>query len=96
MSARLASVSTFWMSVGRPRTPRSNGRGGVKVGLAGPPFSQCTSALSSPATKRSGTDTSSICSRAPRLGALVDGGREGSVRRRCVASDRDDDRGERP
>ena len=35
MSAMLASVSTFWTSVGRPRTPRSNGRGGTKVGLRG-------------------------------------------------------------
>ena len=34
---------------------RSNGRGGTKAGFAGPPFSHCTSAVSSPATKRSGT-----------------------------------------
>ena len=54
MRAIWAIVSTFWISVGRPPTPRSNGRGGVAVGFAGPPFSQWTSALSSPATNRSG------------------------------------------
>ena len=30
-SAKCASVSTFWTSVGAPPTPRSNGRGGVNV-----------------------------------------------------------------
>ncbi len=33
-----------------PATPRSNGRGGVVVGVAGPPFSQLTIDVSSPAT----------------------------------------------
>ena len=41
----------------RPRTPRSNGRGGTNVGLASPPFTQWTSALSSPATYRDGRST---------------------------------------
>ena len=38
-----------------PPTPRSNGRGGVSVGFAGPPSRKRTSAVSSPATKPSGT-----------------------------------------
>src|SRR6185369_16438052 len=35
--ARLASVSTFWTSVGRPFTPRSAVCGGRNVGSAAPP-----------------------------------------------------------
>ncbi len=38
MNGRLASVSTLLTSVGRPSTPSSNGRGGLSVGLAGPPL----------------------------------------------------------
>ena len=36
MRATWARVSTFWTSVGRPSTPRSNGRGGTVVGRASP------------------------------------------------------------
>src|SRR5262245_30411613 len=35
---RLARVSTFDTSVGRPATPDSYGRGGLSVGFAGPPL----------------------------------------------------------
>ena len=53
MSARCASVSTFCTRVGFPPSPRSDSRGGVRVG-AGTPFSiQCTTALASPPTNRS-------------------------------------------
>ena len=48
--ATWARVSALSTRVGRPATPRSNGRGGTKVGLASPPFNQCTRADSSPAT----------------------------------------------
>ena len=47
---RLASVSTLLTSVGRSATPASNGRGGLSVGLAGPPLIARTAAVSSPAT----------------------------------------------
>ncbi len=63
MSARCASVSTFSTTVGAPPTPRSYGRGGVNVGSAGPPFRNWTSAVSSPATKRSGT--TAVCTLMP-------------------------------
>ena len=55
MSATWASVSTFATRVGRRATPRSNGRGGVTVGLASPPLSQLISAVSSLATYRRGS-----------------------------------------
>ena len=48
--ATWARVSTLCTRVGRPPIPRSNGRGGVVVGLASPPFSQWMSAVSSPTT----------------------------------------------
>ena len=91
MSAMLASVSTFWTSVGRPRTPRSNGRGGTKAGLAGPPFSHCTSALSSPATKRSGSGDELDLLAAAGPGTLVDRGGEAACDA-LVASAADRDR----
>ena len=62
-SARCASVSTFRTSVGAPSTPLSYGRGGVNVGSAGPPFRNWTSAVSSPATNRSGT--TAVCTLMP-------------------------------
>jgi hypothetical protein len=43
-------VSTLLTSVGRRRTPFSKGRGGTVVGLAGPPFTKRTRAVSSPVT----------------------------------------------
>ena len=49
-NGRLARVSTLLTSVGRPPTPSSNGRGGLSVGLAGPPLITRTAAVSSPAT----------------------------------------------
>ena len=52
ISAMCASVSTFWISVGRRRTPRSVGRGGMNVGRGGPPLSCETSAVSWPVRKR--------------------------------------------
>ena len=63
ISARWASVSTFWTSVGRPSTPRSNTRGGVNCGTAGPPLTRLASADSSPARKRCGDQTISTGSR---------------------------------
>ena len=59
ISARLARVSTLLTRVGRPRTPRSNGRGGVNPGKAGPPLRYLTREDSALATYRSGTRASS-------------------------------------
>ena len=55
MSATCASVSAFATSVGAPSSPCSNGNGGLSDGFASRPESAFTSAVSSPATKRSGT-----------------------------------------
>ena len=55
ISARWASVSTFWTSVGAPPTPRSNGRGGLRSASPRRRSAKLTSAVSSPATKPSGT-----------------------------------------
>ena len=90
MRARWASVSTFWISVGRPRTPRSNSRGGVNVGWPAPPFSQLHERALLAGHEAVGhgheLDLLALC----RLGALVDG-LDGRMCRRCVAADRDDD-----
>ncbi len=48
-----ARVIRSGATVGAPPTPRSNGRGARAGGFAGPPSRTRTSALSSPATKRS-------------------------------------------
>ena len=53
MSARCASVSTFWTSVGRPPRPRSESRDDLAAGAGMPRSIQCTTALASPATNRS-------------------------------------------
>ena len=60
ISAAWARVSTFWTSVGRPSTPRSNGRGGFDVGRASPSLTKWTAADSSPAMYDRGGATSSI------------------------------------
>ncbi len=51
---RWASVSTLCTSVGRPRTPFSDTRGGVLRGSAGPPSTARTTADSWPDTKPAG------------------------------------------
>ena len=56
--ASRASDSTFATSVGRPWTPTSYGRGGLRVGLASPPSIARTTAVSSPATYAASTVTS--------------------------------------
>ncbi len=56
--ARCASVSTLFTSVGRPPTPRANGRGGTNTGSAEPPLRKFTSADSSLATYLWGKATS--------------------------------------
>ena len=43
-------ISTLEISVDRPSTRFSNGRGGVKWGFASPPLRKCHGAVSSPAT----------------------------------------------
>ena len=50
INAMCASVSTLQTSVGRPRTPRSNGRGGTVVGSRGPPLRCAIRAVSWPLT----------------------------------------------
>ena len=59
-SARLAKVSTFCTSVGRPFTPRSAVCGGLYVGSATFPDSSAAVADDSPVTYRSGAATSFI------------------------------------
>ena len=73
-SARWARVSAFWTRVGPPPRPRSDGHGGVRVGVgatcAGP-----RSALASPATNPSGPVRT-------RIGTRVAHGRAGRDARR--------------
>ena len=92
ISARCASVSTFCTSVGRPSTPRSKGNGGFSVGFALRPSTARTSAVSSPATNRSGTRRNSIRMRSdaaplPRWPARARG-TAATLRRRPPGSDR--------
>ncbi len=54
ISARWASVSTFWTRVGRPPIPCSQTGRGANRGRAGPPLSALTTAEVSPARNRSG------------------------------------------
>ena len=80
ISARCASVSTFWTRVGLPFRPRSVILGGMKVGIDGPPPRWLTSAVSWPERKRAGataswTGTRSSLAVQPLLERLADAAR---------------------
>src|ERR1700720_4132279 len=68
MKGRLARVSTLLTRVGRPATPDSNGRGGLSVGLTGPPLSARTAAVSSPAPYPGSTTRTAAMDAAERPG----------------------------
>ena len=80
ISATWASVSTLLTSVGRRRTPCSNGIGGVNVGFAGPPFEVADERRLLPGDVVAGDDHH----RQPRRAAGAPGApARSSIARRC-------------
>ena len=99
-SARCASVSAFWTSVGRRPSPRSDGRGGLTRRDRAAPLERLDSAVSSPVRNASGTASTRTWRPSPRSaiadaqrGVGGDAPRAGTATTTVVGPDRDGGRG---